>query len=364
MLRLSIRRLLEGWTLASPNPEQYDALLSAGVRTITAPGTTSRDALRDLVEPDRLLEIGLHTRSLTPAVRSAFSRLSLQSGITTTLDLVRGAPDSPERDALLNELLNDAALREQLVQVRPDWTLVEHAVRWLRGGAARSLLLALDARPADGEQLGALIEKTGIDGLAAAGQAFAALGPPAQRQLILLFERVGTWPPEVDPLALTRHADAAVRREALRHLVRAGSALDQVLPLAANDPDQRVLNLCLQVALGNCSGETARALMHRYDGDDSLGAELRTRIIRAVGGSRSRDALSWLMNIAAPPTWLFGSRRLRSSAESLAALAALAANYESSAGAAELIAAGRGSRSGDIRRAATSRRREEPGDDD
>ncbi|MGQ0766657.1 MAG: hypothetical protein ACT4OZ_13445 [Gemmatimonadota bacterium] len=364
MLRLSIRRLLEGWTLGNPNHEQYDALLSAGVRTITAPGTTRRDALRDLVEPDRLLEIGLHTGSLTQAVRAAFSRLSLQSGVTAALDLVRAAPASPERDALLDQLLNDGALREQLVQVRPDWVLVEHAVHWLRGGAARSLLLALDARPADGEQLATLIEKTGGDGIAAAGQAFATLSSQAQKQLILLFERVDTWPPEVDPLVLTRHSDAGVRREAIRHLVRNESSHEQVLPLAARDPDHRVLNLCLQVALRNCSGETCRALIRRYDDDASLGAELRTRIIRAVGRSRSRDALTWLMNIAAPPTWLFGSRKLRSSAESLAALAALSANYESAVEAAELIAAGRGSRSGEIRRAATARRREESSDDD
>ncbi len=97
----------------------------------------------------------------------------------------------------------------------------------------------------------------------------------------------------------------------------------------------------------------ARLLMRRYE-DESLGAELRPRIVRAIASVGTPEALAWLSERALTTRWWRGGVRLRKgSPEVVAAIGAIAQHYRGEADAEQVLQLAMRSRDEDIRRAAT-----------
>jgi hypothetical protein len=352
MLRLSVRRLLEGWSLANPNPEAYEAWLAAAA-TAATPETTGTG--RDRPEPERVVDLGIETDTFNPLVEAAFNRVIHRDGMSAAIDRLSAYAPSATRDTLLDAVLNDAALREQLTHERPDWGLIEHAVKRLRAAAVSPMVAALDyLGESDAEHVVNLLFTIGWDALPEIDAQFDTYSPRAIRHLVALFERLDAWPPHVDAHQLARHTDAGVRREAFRILLRDEATRDAALPIAVRDPDLRVLNLALQIALKGCPIETARAMIGRY-ADGSLTSELRVRIIRAAATTRAAAVLSWLVDIATTTRWFRSSRKLRkSSPEVVAAVGAIATHYAQVSDGRRIVSLGASSRAPELRRAATA----------
>lgn len=352
-LRSVVRRLLRSWTLDDPNPEAYSMLLSD---VSQHDREATRDLRRDGCEPERLLEISLDVGTIVPSTEAALERLVMRDGVAATLDRLHRYPESHIRETLVDRLLNESMMREQLAAERPDVAVLQHAVDRMRLRAVAPLLHALQARDGyDVPWIVDLLQRIGVDALPLLGAALPHLTAAALRHVLAVFDRLDAWPLGSAPATFARHADAAVRREAIRYLLKHDETREQGILLGLRDTDMRTLNASINWLMRHCSLEAARVLVQRYD-DPLLGAELRARSLRAVAAVQHVDIRRWLITTATTTRWLSGSVRLRkSSLELLAALAALAAHHGEDPDVKAVLQLALRHRDEHIRRAATPR---------
>lgn len=348
VLRHSVRRLLDGWTLENPNPELYERVLEDA--SVPSPKRVT-DLRRDVAEPERILDIAIETSTLVPGVEVALSRLALRDGLAAVLERLRDYPESPVRESLVDRLLNEASLREYLAQPSLDMALLRHAVDRMKSRAIEPLLSALERRgDADAVALGELLARMGWDVLEPLGAAMPDAGPSLLRRLLPVFDRLDAWPPQTDPMHYAAHPDAAIRRESIKFLLRSDTTRDAAIALAVRDRETRIFSLGLSALAKTCPPAVARALMGRYE-ESGLTPDLRTRIIRAVALSRNVEAEHWLGNLLVTKRWWLGSLRLRKATPETLAAAAAVVTYMGGSTLAQQVKALAAQSRGDYQRA-------------
>jgi len=302
-----------------------------------------------------VIEISLEVQVIAPSTEAALGRLVMRDGTAATLDRLQLLPDSPCRESLVGRLLNESLLREQLHAERPDVALLAHAVDHIRVRAIEPILQAIDTRDdADPAWSVTLLQRLGSESFPVLREALPTCSTRVLRQLAALFDRLDAWPPGVDTLAFARHPDATVRREVQRFLLRHEATREAALLLGLRDADIRAFHQAMQIALRGCSSDASRLLMRRYD-DESLGAELRPRIVRAIASAGSPEALAWLTERALTTRWWRAGKRLRKgSPEVVAAIGAIAQHFRGAGDADYVLRLATRSRDDDIRRAAAS----------
>jgi len=146
-----------------------------------------------------------------------------------------------------------------------------------------------------------------------------------------------------------------VRREAIRFLLKHDATRDAGTMLGLRDADLRTFGLAMSAVMRACTIEAARLLMHRYD-DPDIGAELRSRMARAIASVRTPETLDWLVAQVLTTRWIVGSVRLRkSSLEVRAIIAAIAQFHRGEPAAEQVLRLAERSRDDDLRRAASAR---------
>lgn len=352
-LRRVTRRLLRDWTLDDPNPEHYSMVLGEIAQAGTA---SARDRHRDSCEPERIIEMSLDARVVTTSTEAALGRLVMREGVAATLDRLMNLPPSPERELLEGRLVNDAMLREQLAAERPDLTVLAHAVDRMRVQAIDPILQALVKREEhEGEWAVSLLTRLGFDVLVPLGLAMPTLPPRALRHVLAVFDRLDAWPPGVEPATLARHADAAVRREAIRYLLKHDATREGGILMGLRDPDLRTFGLAMTNVMRACSRDAARLLMERYD-DPAIGSELRARMARTIASSRAPETLEWMLAQVLTTRWILGSVRLRKpTLEVRAIIGAIAQYHRNEPRAEHVLRLAERSRDDGMRRAAAAR---------
>lgn len=351
-LRRIARHLLRDWTLDDPNPDAYSRML---VELSSEGSVAAVDRGRDALEPERVVEISLEVDLVAPSTESALGRLVMRDGVAATLERLQLLPESETRESLVGRLLNESMLREQLAAERPDLPLLAQAVDRMRERAIPAILQAIDQRDeADPSWTVPLLLRLGDDVIDPLRGALPGSSIKVLRLLVAVFERLDLWPPGVDPMTFARHPDAAVRRDVFRFLLRHDATREPAVLLGLRDGDARTFHQAMQFALRGCSVEGARLLMRRFD-DESLGAELRPRVIRTIASVGTPEAQAWLCARVLTARWWRGGVRLRKgSPEVLAAIGALAQHYRGQEGAEQVLQLASRSRETDIRRAATT----------
>ncbi|MGQ0649996.1 MAG: hypothetical protein ACT4P7_20800 [Gemmatimonadaceae bacterium] len=325
VLRMSIRRLLDGWALDNPNPEMYERVLEDAA----APAARRVADLRhDVAEPERMVDLAIETQYVGPTAEAAVGRLAIRDGIAGVLERLQLYAPSSARELLVDRLLNEASLREYLAQDALDVPLLRQAVDRMKGRAIAPLLAALDRRPdGDAPPLAELLARVGWDVLEPLGVYIASASPRMMRHLVTVFDRLDAWPPQTDPASYATHVDVLVRREAIKFMLKGAGTREAGVIAALRDLDVRIFSLGLHAASRDCSLAAARLTMARYS-DPMLAPELRVRAIRAVGASGQDEALSWLGALVITRRWILGSPRLRkASPETLEAVVAISTNF-------------------------------------
>ncbi|MCC6318667.1 MAG: hypothetical protein IT361_13380 [Gemmatimonadaceae bacterium] len=335
VLRHSIRRLLDGWTLDNPNPEMYERLLE---RASTPDARVNADRRRDMAEPERVVDICLHTQHLGPAPEAALARLALRDGLAGVIARLEEYPPSRVREALVDRVLNEASLREYLAQSRLDVALLRQAVDRMKVRAVGALIAALEGRASDDAALLVdLLVRIGRDVLAPVGAYVSGAPPRLLRHFLAVFDQLDEWPAQVDPSYYATHPDVAIRREAIRYLIRVDESHDSAVVTALKDREMSIVAIGLVHLAGACPRDVAQSLIARYQ-EPELTPDLRVRLIRAVGSSATPEAEAWLGNLLLTRRWMVGPPRLRKpTPECIAAAAALVANYPESPVAARVI---------------------------
>lgn len=350
-LREQLRRLMQRWTLDDPNPGAYrDVLAQVSDRSAVA---DAADRGHDDCEPERIVELSLDADQGGDATDRALSRMVATRGLASAFDRLEAYPLTALRERLLNRLASAETLRGQLAAAEPDVRVLHHVVPRLGRTAVEPLLETLESH-ADAEWIADLLVSIGLDAVAPLSNALPATSTRAQIALLGVFERLEAWPDVPCLRELGMHPDPALRREALRLMLKHEALRDDALLLAVGDTVDRIFAAALATATRGASPRVATALMHRLDEDKRLGRELRGRAVRAVAASRSSEGMRWIITRVLHRHWLTHRMRIRRrTSETVAALAGLAVHWSRSPEAARVLALARRSRDAEIRRAAS-----------
>jgi hypothetical protein len=324
-LRDQVQQLISGWQLDDPNPDGYRLALDKMSKA--APVFRSTDDAFP-AEPERLLAMGIEIETLGEPVWRAVDLMASRAEIMPLLELLESAPDGWMRDTLWRHVATPDRLYQQLLRDQPNMQAVQRLVPRMRLAATVPLLDALEG--ADDRLASSLVEL-----LASLGD---EVGPllvtrltgarwPVQRLLLVVIGKLSQLPGDFSPRDYLRHPDGAVRREALRMLMKQPDARAAAIETALADVDERVVRLALGAAMTNCPRGAAQILMERAD-DPVLSPDLRALGIRALSSFRAPETVAFLAQRAMGKKRFLRKRALADATpETLAALTGLATHW-------------------------------------
>ncbi len=358
-VRDMVAQMVEGWQLKDPNPPPYSRLLEDLAKARRAQRAALAPAPASAQEALRVVQMGLEVGVAGPAVEEAVDALVREGELVPLLDLLARAPEGdPAADAAWSRLSTADVLRRVLAAEEPDPAIVERLLPRLGMAAAEPMLDTLirsESRTTRRRLLGWLRQLgPGIGPLAV-----AHLGSPhwyVQRNMLVLLAGLDTLPSGFSPMPYLAHADARVRREALRIALKVPALRDQGIRAGLADPDEQMLRMALGAGLEGCPREAVPLLVRRLS-DERQPSDLRVLLLRVLGAAPSTGARDYLLQrVLVRRRWLGGKRLAAKSPELVAAVAALAARWAGDAAVAEALRLAARSGDPEIRAAAGPRR--------
>jgi hypothetical protein len=340
-LRLQVERLVDGWALPNPNPSDYTNVLDriAHAASPLAPEEAPSTAM--LADPLHLVEMCLELDAEGPVLWRAIDALADQGKLAGVIDVLERTSDS---DGLVNRVWSHVAsagtVRRLVARVPPDFAPVDRLLVRLHGDALAPLFdLLVDSD--DRHVRRAVFDRLRRVGEADAAEALARMGDDrwyVLRNLLALLADLERLPADCDPSPWLTHADARVRREALRVALRLDALRDAALSSGLADDDHRVLRVAVTAALDRCPPVAARRLVHLV-GQETLADDLRAVAVEALArATHGPHALHLLLRIASRDGRLRrGPTLAPKSATVLAALAALAGHWPRDPRAAAVV---------------------------
>jgi hypothetical protein len=356
-LREHVQQLITNWSLDDPNPEAYSLLLQEMSRQ--APVGENRSGISLVCEPDRVVKMGLEVAMLGNRVEKAVEAMLDRRQWTELLDIIDSAPPGAPVDGVWQQIEQRETLRSALEEERVDFALVTRLVTRMRLGAVTPLLDAVEV-----SEVGSKTRERLLDLLTSIGD---DVGPPIARRvptapwtlqhdLLVVLGRLSRLPSELDLGVLASHPESAVRREAVRLLLKQETTRDATIVTAVADPDDRTAFLALTAAQERCPAAAATILMERVD-DGEMDTALRALAIRAVAGRQDPMALPWLLaRVQRRTKWLHRVRLQEKSPEMLASLSALAAFWKDTPWTTDVLAMAAKSADTEIRQAVNAPR--------
>lgn len=336
-LRDQVRQLMEGWALDDPNPDGYREALE---KMASAEPTQREVAQRYPIEPERLLAMGLEIETLSEQVWRSADELAQRPDVAPLLNLVDNAPSLWMRDALWRHVATPQRLRLQLALDPLPVATLERVVRRMGVAAAEPVLDAFEDSTDDRRHaaLAQLLERIGAE----AGPVILTRLPGMRwnllRPLLALLGRHPEWECGYDAARWMEHPDAAVRREALRQVLRSASSRDAGIVRALADADEGNVRLGLGAAMTNCPHDAALILRTRAD-EVLLAPDLRALGIRALSSDRAADTPAWLAGRVVKVGKLIKRETLAAkSPEMLAAIEGLAIHWRTHLAAQQALA--------------------------
>jgi HEAT repeat protein len=348
-VRTNVNRLLDDWRLDDPNPEAYTAALDS-----MALSTTPESGREEACDPLIILQAALEAGVSGPRTDIATDDVLAAGRLDELVEVLGNSPNRSAADAVWRRVATPARLRHELQ--RGALTSQSTAAIIARlGEQAVDPLLEILATADDRATRAAALRLLGGLGAPAADRAVALL-PDApwyvQRNLFVLLSRLGPWPPKLPTPPYLSHADARVRREAIKLILESPGRRDVGLAVGIMDADDAIRGLALSAALEGCPKHlipTVRQLV----ADPECRPPTRALAIRVLARSGEPEVVDTLVDIALARKLRFLYRRIASkSPEVLAALAGLAGRWRDDPRAAEVLARARRHRDLEIRTAA------------
>jgi len=352
-LREQVRDLLQGWTLADPNPDAYGTALHR--MAAAAPSRVPRTDYANGAEPLRILQTAMETGVLGFGAWRVVERLVEDNRIGMLVDVLDASPDIAR--PLWDRVTAPGVVRQLTAGDPPDFLTLDRLLPRLQMGAFEPLLDALAISGSRTTRRGLLDRLT---------RAPRELGPVivtrlagdlpwyVTRNLLLILDGLPALPAGFSAAAFIAHADSRVRREAVKVSLKVPAERERALLGALRDPDPRTVRLSLTAVLDDCP-PSALARVTELAGDAAIPSELRVLAIKVLGRAGNTAALTALLELVDGGTnWLGRPKLATRSLELLAALMALAAGWRNDMRAAGLLALAATSNDPDIRNAASS----------
>ncbi len=353
-LRDMIRELVDDWALKDPNPEVYSDMLEGLARpTSNAAARHAKGA--EAEEPLRLVETALELGTWGASIGAAVTTLIEREEVPALLRLIAQTPDGdPAAEALWSLLPLQGELRRALAGTEPDAALVERLLPRLGLDATDPLLDALAEADSRALRRRLLTWLTRL-GPGIGSMVMARLDSPhwyVLRNMLVLLTGMDPWPSGFSPAAFLTHADARVRREALKLALRTPELRDQAICTGLTDGDELILRTALATALDGCPMEAAPLLVDQLE-SHAQPADLRLLLVRVLAmlpSTAARDCL--VRRVQGRRRWMLWRRLAPKSPEMVAAVAGLAGRWGVDPAAANVLRLARSSRDAEVRAAA------------
>ncbi|MEX2179457.1 MAG: hypothetical protein WD801_12155 [Gemmatimonadaceae bacterium] len=357
-VREQMGKLISEWDLDDPNPTAYGKVLHEMSRSQRAQQHTEYLEC----EPERLVEMGMELGISGPRFDNALDALLNSARLDVLLDLLHRAPDQAFAETVWAYLDGHDILWAALSEARIDFAVVERLVRRKRLSAIDPVLDVVERTKESRtrEKLLATLEELGPEIGPYIVRRLEGARADLRREFFLVLGKLATIPEGFDVSRFLLHTDGAVRREAVRLLLKFVETREQAIVAGVTDTDERAVYYGLQAAQeGGCPPRAATIIRQRMESGD-LDSALTTLAIRVLaatdsgagpmltGSGRTSQMMRAVTADANPAAtsaankktldWLMGrvatrSRFLRKwqlqpkSAEMLAALGALAAYW-------------------------------------
>ncbi|MGH7500060.1 MAG: hypothetical protein ACREL3_14570 [Gemmatimonadales bacterium] len=350
-LRMNVNRLLEDWRLEDPNPEMYTAALDSMAVTATSEGNRAEEC-----DPLVILQAAIEADVTGPRTELATKQALAAGRLDGLIEILEEAPDQRRAEAIWRQIATPERLRDELARGALTSPTTAAMIKRL-GAQAVDPLLDLLATADDRATRAATLRLLSGLGAPATERAIALL-PDApwyvQRNLFVLLSRLGSWPPELPTPPYLAHADARVRREAIKLMLESPDRREVGLAVGVMDADEPIRGLALSAALEGCPQEVV-TMVQQTVADLHCGAETRALAVRVLARSGDPEVVDTLVGLALVRKFRFLRRRIAAkSPEVVAAVAGLAAHWRDDPRAADVLARARAHRELEIRAAANA----------
>jgi len=298
-LRDQVGELIQGWALADPNPDGYALALqkmSQSTSTLVA-----ADEVRFAPEAERIVQMAIETGAAGEPLERAVGWFVERSRIPDLIDMLEKSPrQSAATEAVRARVVAPEPLRIALNAVPLDLGLVDRIAGALGAEAAEPMLQVL----ADSESRqvrSAIIARLVKMPDAVRPLLSRRLGDErwyVVRNMLCIAADLPGGSGDLDAAPFTQHADARVRREALRVLFRHPTERTRALCRALADPDEKVKRLAVSALAEGGVPDAAVPLLAAIATDHEADEELRVATVRSLAGGRGGMALDTLLKLS------------------------------------------------------------------
>ena len=287
-VREQMQKLVSEWKLDDPNPTAYGKVLQTMSRSKRVESTSAYTEC----EPDRIAQMGFELCASGPRFENALNEMLNSARFEQLLTLIDKAPDADFADWAWQYLDGHDILWSALGEAHIDFSVIDRIVKRKRLSAAEPLLDVAE-RTADDkvrERLLDTVVSLGEDAGPVIVRRLDGARADFRRELFLAIGRLPSVPSGFDTSRFLLHPDAAVRREAIRLLLKFVETREQGIVAAAADSDERAVFLGLQAAQeGGCPPRAAEVIRQRI-AESGYDASLMTLAIRVIAGTDSGAA--------------------------------------------------------------------------
>lgn len=357
-LREQVKALIEGWSLADPNPDAYTQALHGmtGERAAAVPvSAVDGSGAPCETEPMRIVQMALEVGVTGPVCARAIDTLLVQGRQAELFELLDLAGQEGTAAQLLWQEVGTREHVERMFAAEPvDFDMVDQLLVRLPGDAVLELMLdGIAASESRTTRMG-LFVRIAAFGAAAVPHIMPRLADErwyVVRNMLALLNEIGAWPDDFSPLSHARHEQPMVRREALQLAARLPAERDQAIALALSDQDERAMRAGVNAAReGGVPGSAVRLVLRRLEEPD-LPADLRASLIRMLDGHGSGVIAARLVDLALQRRRFRRPRLAPKSPEMLAALWVLAGMRAAPPAAARALTLARAAGDAQIREA-------------
>src|SRR3989441_4204882 len=252
--------------------------------------------------------MALEVEMVGPRAVAAVEHIVEAGRLGALLEALQQVPDDRgAARAVWDRVATSDVVRRLVRADPPDFTVLDRLIPHVGYAAAEPLLDALAVAQSRGARRGLLAQLVRLG---------AGIGPLVVRRLeddrwyvirnlLALLEDLAVLPEGFSPARFALHADARVRRQAVKLQLKLPDERDVALVTALKDQDPRTVRLALGliVALHSCPAAAVSLLVSRAS-DRVIAADLRVLAIRALGASsavgptRSEEHTSELQSLA------------------------------------------------------------------
>ncbi|HKI94063.1 MAG TPA: hypothetical protein VJ992_02110 [Gemmatimonadales bacterium] len=320
-IREQVAEMIRGWSLRDPNPDEYRRALKA--MAVANPIFAVAPERQYLPEPRRVIQMAIEMDAVGEPVFRAADQLIDAGELPWLVETLNEAAAVPTTEAIWAHVATPARLTEILGATPLDVDLLGLVADRLGLAATDPLIDALTGSESS-QTRRVILQRLAALGPAVGPNLVRRLDDPrwfVVRNMLALLAELPALPDGFSAAPHAEHADARVRREALRILLRDAETRERGICMGLADSDERAVRLALTAAQQGCPASAIPLVV--ACATQGTTSDQRVTALRLLGSVEHHLALDTLLAMTAPRKTFFGERPPAKTREYLTALLGL-----------------------------------------